>query len=130
MSLLKAFLPSGLAVWSLAGVGLLCLLVGGWLGNSLQSRWTAEARQQLADYRAEVARSVAAENVSVLAEMKELQRILAGVSKQLREKQAIDTAFSENLIKDLRNANGKSCELSPAVRAYVDRVRNAGTGND
>lgn len=127
-NLIKAILPVGGAWWVVAASALLSLSAGVWLGNALQSRETYRVKTELADYKAEVARSVAEENVSVLKEMKGLQRTLGELGKQLRERQAIDEAFSNNLIKDLQNANGTSCELSPAVRAYVDRVRDRATG--
>lgn len=123
--LVKAFLPVGGAWWGAAAFGLLALGSGVWLGNALQSRETYRVETSFSDYKAQVAQSAAAGNARVLREMQGLQRSLKELMKEQQAKQAVDKAFSDNLIKELQNANGKSCPLSPAIVKYLDGVRNS-----
>ncbi len=120
---ISSFLPSGLGWWSLATVGALALSFGVWLGSALQSRETYRVEKDFASYQTEVEKSRAQENANVLSEMKGLQRSLGALTKSLTQKQVADRAFSESLIKELYDASGKSCPLSPAIEHYLDRLR-------
>jgi len=109
----------------------LCLAVvagGTVLGYSLgfqQARaQTLETQHRFDEYKLQVATDVNVENAAVVADIRALNKDLRRIVQSLQIQAAEDLTFSNNLQKDLQDANGKSCPLSPALSHYLDSLRS------
>ena len=114
----------GRSWWMVAGVGLIGLLGGVWLGHSLEQRATLGVQLDLAEYKTSVAEARAKASEAALERYDGLQRSLQLIQETVQQASQKDQAFSDNLIKELQRDNGKSCPLSPAVERYITSLLN------
>lgn len=129
LTLLKTFLPVGRSLWTLGVLGLLCLALGSWLGSRVEQVNTQRVQSQFDQYKIAVLQSENSELETSLAKVAELQGLLGQILRNQRQEAIEDKQTSENLIKELQDANGNSCPLSPAIESYLNGVRKDQQGN-
>ena len=114
--------------WLMVGaVGIAAFLAGSTISWQLRGRLAdsqiAQVQHELDEYRLEVSDSVNAGNQRVIESFRrstvELNKLLT-INRQLTQEQ---TKSSDLLIERLKNAEVKSCELSPNTIEYLNSVR-------
>ena len=124
--LVKSFLPGGLSVYTVVGVGLLALAGGIWLGNTIQSVQTARVQGEFDQYKIADLKDANSASARTVSELQRLNKILGRIEANQSVAQKTNDTFSENLIKELYRANdGTSCPLSPGLERYLDGLRNS-----
>lgn len=82
-----------------------------------------ELQHKFDEYRIEVLASVAKGNSQTLSKIDSLMGSMKTLERDFQLKKNEDLEFHNSLIKELYDANGKSCPLSPAIEHYLDRLR-------
>lgn len=75
------------------------------------------------EFKLNQSNSINTGNTAVINKIATLLDNLKGFQVEFKKSQDADKLFSESLKKELYDANGKSCPLSPAVEHYLDRLR-------
>ena len=93
------------------------------LKDLIDSQNYSELKQEYDEYKFNTINSINKENQTVIETIRNLTRDLKEISMNFELKQQQNREFSNSLIKELYDQNGKSCPLSPAVEHYLDRLR-------
>ena len=92
---------AGIASWKLKGL--------------IDNQRYSVLENEYSQYKLNVSNSVNAENTATINKMSNLMDSLKTFQLNFQKQQAANKEFSDSLIKELYEANGKSCPLSPAI---------------